>query len=452
MNILLATSFFPPAHTAGTEQRTLSYAKALSQRGHQVQVLCVGNFEEGAPRYWNGHTDEIHQGIPVRRINLFWQKSPDPNGYLYRNPETARFFKQCLIEWQPELVHITSCLTLSASIVAVAKGHGLPVVVTLTDFWFLCHKLSLLKYDDSLCDGITTSRECIQCLSWNSGIYRNLKKLSSDAIAAQVLDSLSKMRLFSRMRVLRGMAPNISDRKAYLAKMLNMADALIAPSDHLRETMQRSGVSQEIRLIRSGHDLSWLDTKLQKLPGRRVRFGYIGQFIPPKGVHILLAAFGSCDWRGKAELHLFGNPRANPRYWEHLQQIDHTPGVVFFHEAFPHEQLAAILAGIDILVVPSLWHENSPRVIQEAFASNTPVIASNVGGIAEYVQHGVNGYLFQRGDSASLSTQIQHILENPAQIRQLVANLANVKSIDDEMDEIASIYQELSSGSEARKM
>lgn len=443
MNILLATSFFPPTNTAGTEKRTFGYAKALLERGHQVHVLCVGKWDEGK-HYWNGHSDEIYQGIPVRRIHVNWQKSPDPNGYLYNNPKMAQFFSQCLEEWQPDLIHITSCLTLSGSIIAIAKEHNLPVVLTLTDFWFVCHKLSLLKYDDSLCDGVTTSRDCIQCLCWDSGIYKKLKKVSSDTVATRIFDVVSKIPSINQHRGLRGMALDISQRKAYLLNMLNIVDLVIAPSNYLRETVHRSGVTREIRVIQSGHDLSWLDNQTRKIPGKHVRFGYIGQIIFTKGVHVLLTAFGGSDWGGKAELHLFGNTEIEPGYWQKLQRIDNrNPDAVSFHGSFPHEKLAEILAGLDVLVVPSLWHENNPRVIHEAFASKVPVIASNVGGIAEYVQHGVNGYLFQRGDSADLSAQIQQIVDNPAKIQHLVANLPVVKSIQEEMDELESIYREL---------
>lgn len=444
MNILLATSFFPPTHTAGTEKRTFSYAKELLERGHEVHVLCVGHFEAGAPKYWNGYTDENYQGIPVRRIHLFWQKSPHPNGYLYNNPETARFFLKCLAEWHPDLVHITSCLTLSASIIDAAKQAGLPVVLTLTDFWFLCHKLSLLKYDGSLCDGITTSRECIQCLCWDSGIYQKLKKVSSDVTASQILDRASKLPVVSRMRILRGMAPDISDRKTFLSEMLNIADVVIAPSRNLREIMCHSGVTREIRVIQSGHNVPLLDNKAKKMPTKRLRFGYIGQMIFPKGVHVLLSAFGNRDWQDKAELHLFGNASNEPAYWQKLRHIEaRNPELIFFHEAFPHEQLGEVLAGLDVVIVPSLWYENNPRVIQEAFASKTPVIASNVGGITEFVQHGVNGYLFQRGDSIELSDRMQQIIDDPLSIQQLIESLPKVKSIRDEMDEIESLYTEL---------
>jgi glycosyltransferase involved in cell wall biosynthesis len=54
------------------------------------------------------------------------------------------------------------------------------------------------------------------------------------------------------------------------------------------------------------------------------------------------------------------------------------------------------------VVVPSIWYENSPNVILEAFAHRTPVVASDLGGMAELVEDGVNGLRFTPGDASSL--------------------------------------------------
>ena len=443
MKILLVTSFFPPTHTAGTEKRTLGYAKTLLERGHSVQVLCAGEWEQGG-RYWNGYSDEVFQGVPVRRVHLNWTKSPDPNAYLYDNPEVERFLNEWLAAWQPDLVHVTSCLTLSASLIASAKKHSLPVVLTLTDFWFVCHKLSLLKYDGSLCDGVTTSRDCIQCLCWESSAYQKVRRLGSAPVATGVFDFLSRFPSLNQRPGLRGMALHIPQRKDFLARMLDAADIVIAPSSHLYQTLRRSGVKREMRVIHSGHDLSWLKAPLVKSRSNSVRFGYIGQFIPTKGVHTLLEAFGGQDWQGKAELHLYGDQNADAPYWQRLEQIENpNPGAVVFHGPFPHEKLAEILNELDVLIVPSLWHENNPRVVQEAFASKTPVIASDVGGIAEYVKHEVNGYLFRRGDSMELQRQIRLLVEDPARLEQLIARLPAVKTMSNEIDEIVSCYRQL---------
>lgn len=443
MKILLITSFFPPTHTAGTEKRTFGYAKTLLKRGHQVQVLCAGKWDNGE-HYWNGYNDEVYQGIPVRRIHLNWQKSPDPNGYLYRNPQTAEFLRGCLVEWEPDIVHITSCITLSASIIAVVKEFGLPMVLTLTDFWFVCQALSLLKYDGSLCDGRTNTQGCIQCLSWNSGAYQGMRRLTSERASAQIFEILSRLPFISRRRGLRGYAINVAQRRDYLTSMLNIVDIVTVPSNHLRETLKGSGIGREISIIHSGHDLSWLKGyRLRRFSGR-VRFGYIGQFIPTKGVQELLAAFSKGDWQGKAELNLFGNPDADQVYWRELQPFESSNADnIRFHGAFPHEKLGDVLSGLDVLIVPSLWHENNPRVIQESFACRIPVIASDVGGISEFVEHEINGLLFERGNINDLYEQLQRVVHEPDLLDRLRSGIPPVKTIEDEISEFDAIYQKL---------
>jgi glycosyltransferase involved in cell wall biosynthesis len=443
MKILLVTSFFPPTRTAGTEILTFKYAQTLLARGYQVQVLCAGDWENGR-RYWNGYQDEIYQNIPVRRINLNWNKSPNPNAYLYNNPRVQQHLQDWLNHWKPDLVHITSCITLSASVITSVKMLGLPVVLTLTDFWFICPRINLLKYDKTLCSGITTSQECIRCLLWDSNIYRKLVNESGDAFATWVFEENSKIPIINRQRGLRGMALNIGQRKKYLKDILNYINNIIAPSAHLREIIQQNGIQRDIQVIQYGHDLTWLEGFSKTPSGKKVRFGYIGQIIPAKGIHILLEAYGLHKNNGRSELHIYGNYQADFVYYQQLLAIkEKLPVSIYFHGPFSHEKLPEILAEIDVLIVPSLWHENNPLVIQEAFASKTPVIASNVGGIAEYIQHGVNGFLFERGNSSDLRIQIEQLANDPQKIERIKALIPKVKSIQEEMDEYEMIYHRL---------
>lgn len=443
MKILLVTSFFPPTHTAGTEKRTFGYAKTLLKRGHQVQVLCAGDWEAG-DEYWNGFADDLHEGVPVRRVHLNWQKSPDPNAYLYNNPVLQQNFRDWLSIWKPDVAHITSCITLSASIIRVVKDANIPLVLTLTDFWFVCHKLSLLRSNGDLCNGITSSQDCIHCLGQDSGFYRKLDTFLPDQFTTEMLHIISKSPIINRQRGFRGTALNIDERKAYLKETINLADAITAPSNHLANTILGTGITNSIRVIQSGHDLTWLESEVLETPSNLVRFGYIGQITSTKGVHILISAFQAGNFHKNAELHIYGNFQNDPVYMEELQDIaGPNRDTINFHGPFPHNELRKVLAGIDLLIVPSLWHENNPRVIQEAYAGKTPVIASDVGGISEYVEHGVNGFLFERGNVDDLSAKINWVVEKPKLISQLKSHLPIVKSMEDEMNEIEIIYHTL---------
>jgi glycosyltransferase involved in cell wall biosynthesis len=390
--------------------------------------------------------DDTYRQVPVRRIHLNWTRAPDPNRFLYCNPMVEKQVGQWLAQWEPDIVHVTSCLTLSASVIQAAKACQLPVVLTLTDFWFVCPRVILLRGDGSLCDGRTTSWECLKCMLWDEKAYQSLRSILSDEHVAFILTWISKHPQISRMRGLRGMALDMQHRKSYLATMLDAADRVTAPSAFLRGTLKGCGISTPIRVVHSGHDLAWLVNSPKKRPASLVRIGYVGQVIPIKGVHILLSAFQSADLVNRAQLLIFGDHDRSPEYTEHLAILANgSNSTAEFRGAFPYEHLGEVLSEIDVLAVPSQWHENNPRVIQEAFASKTPVIASDVGGIVEFVQHEVNGLLFERGDVDELSRKLQRIVQEPGLLERLQAGVPRVKTIEEEVTELEAIYSELAS-------
>ena len=125
MKIVFVTLFYPPTHFGGTETYTHGLAKNLQARGHQVQVVCVEDWGAGSA-YWNGVTNDVFDGVPVRRVHLNWMKAPNVNDYLFNNPVVASHFATWLDEWKPDIVHVTSCQTLSASVIVTAKRAGIP--------------------------------------------------------------------------------------------------------------------------------------------------------------------------------------------------------------------------------------------------------------------------------------------------------------------------------------
>jgi len=110
---------------------------------------------------------------------------------------------------------------------------------------------------------------------------------------------------------------------------------------------------------------------------------------------------------------------------------------------FDNRYILDIFKEIDILVLPSIWPENSPLVIQEAFATKTPVIASNIGGIPELIDDRVNGLLFKAGDSDALYTIIELIKNNTSILDELRKNISLPKDIKTNALEIENLYKSL---------
>jgi glycosyltransferase involved in cell wall biosynthesis len=92
-------------------------------------------------------------------------------------------------------------------------------------------------------------------------------------------------------------------------------------------------------------------------------------------------------------------------------------------------------------VVPSLWYENNPLVLQEAFAAGRPVLASNLGGMAEFTQPNVNGLLFPPGDAAALAQAMTALATDPALLARLRAHVPPVRTIAEEVTALTAIYR-----------
>jgi glycosyltransferase involved in cell wall biosynthesis len=131
-----------------------------------------------------------------------------------------------------------------------------------------------------------------------------------------------------------------------------------------------------------------------------------------------------------------------PVYGSQLRELGENIQNLRFCGTYAHEDSAKVFADIDVLIVPSMWYD-FPLIIYEAFAAKTPVIATNLGGMAEAVTHDVNGLLFERGDVADLAAQIRRILKEPDLLESLRERIPPVKAIAEEVDELESIYREL---------
>ncbi len=100
-----------------------------------------------------------------------------------------------------------------------------------------------------------------------------------------------------------------------------------------------------------------------------------------------------------------------------------------------------LLGSLDVIVMPSRWPENSPNVVLEAQAMGIPVIGARVGGIPELVQHEHNGLLFAAGDAGDLAAQMARLVREPDLRRRLGAAAPDVRSLDDEADDLLATYR-----------
>lgn len=443
MKLLYITNGYKPHRWAGTETYTSSIAEGMVQRGYDVEVLCGGDWDKG-DQYWNGVTEDVQNNIPVHRIHVNWTKSPNPFGYLYDNPAVAVYLRYLLGDIKPDVVHVTSCETLSASVIRTVKAVNIPLVLSLTDFWFLCPRINLLHADGSNCSGQTSPVDCLDCKMRDNGKYRRLRKISPAGLIYPILEGIGKHPSITRLRGLRGLAGNMKDRKDKLSRALTMPDYIITASNFVKDVFVKNGVTVPITVQPYGHDLSWLKSYPGKVRSGKVRFGYVGQIVEAKGVHLILQAMHEipANLMKSFSLVIYGNLDHTPAYGQLLRKLAARFPNISFAGTYQHAESARVFAGIDVLIVPSIWYD-FPLIIHEAFATGTPVVATNLGSMTEEVLHGKSGLLFERGNVKDLAIQLGRLIEEPGLLQSLQGNLPVVKSTREEVTELEAIYNQI---------
>ncbi|HJQ28468.1 MAG TPA: glycosyltransferase, partial [Rubrobacter sp.] len=215
-----------------------------------------------------------------------------------------------------------------------------------------------------------------------------------------------------------------------------------------RDLLAANGMGKEkIQVSHYGIDTSHVaGVSAERSPSSTLRVGYVGTLAPHKGPDILLRAFGMLPPETEATLSIHGSEKGYESYARELRELAGDDGRISFRGAFAREELRSVLAGVDVLVVPSRWYENAPGVIFEAFAAGAPVVATDLGGMSEFVRHGRNGLLFGLEDEHDLALQLRRLAEEKDLLPGLRAGIGAVKSVGEYADEMEELYDTLLNG------
>ncbi len=434
MKIAIAVHHFPPRYQGGAEWRAYRTARALISRGHDARVIAV----EHDARFGVEPTasDEVFQGVPVRRLGVNVERLPFH--WEYANPAIGAAVSAFVRAWGAELMHLIGGYLMTGAAIEAAKAAGLPVVLTLTDFWFLCPRLTLVRAGGALCDVPADPMECVLCLAQGQRRFRLPDQLTGGRFGRAML----RVWRGEAARKLTGVAEaaaGMQERRAYLRRAFGRVDWVISPSQFLKSLYEREGFRGErFVFMRQGLDVSQWAPYERAPRGEALRVGFAGQVSPHKGVHVLLEAFKAL--RGRAELFIYGDLARFPDYATHLRHMAGDDARIHFEGQYGRADVGRVLAGLDALVVPSLWYENSPNSILEAFVAGTPVVASDLGGMAELVNHEVNGLVFEAGNARALAACLQRLTDDPALVDRFAGALPPIKTVDEEVNELEEVY------------
>lgn len=206
-------------------------------------------------------------------------------------------------------------------------------------------------------------------------------------------------------------------RKHTFMKHFALVDQFVSPSEFLRQRYIDWGLSAEkIVVIENGQaDEAPLPPRPLAENETRNRFGFFGQINPFKGLDVLLEALTLMpkSERKKIVLEVHG-ANLEHQSLDFQQKIEELraplikQGVVQWVGPYQPHELRSRMAGVDWVIVPSIWWENSPMVIQEAKVCGRPLLVSNIGGMAEKVHHNIDGIAVSAGNRMEWRTVLSN--------------------------------------------
>jgi glycosyltransferase involved in cell wall biosynthesis len=412
--------------TQSTSKRILIISHGhpeLNKGGAEMAAYNMFNqlLKNGEDAYFLARTDQIpHGGAAFSQRNtsreiLFHTTMDD--GFLFSNIKTRHMwqeFRDLITLLKPDVIHLHHYFLLGIEILEELR-RSLPsakIVLTLHEYLAICHNKGLMvKTSGKLCYKAST-RDCYSCFP---------EKQPGDFFL----------------------------RENYIKRMFDNVDHFISPSSFLKDRYVDWGLSSElISVIENGqvapansagelHQVARTDT---------VKFAFFGQINPYKGVDVLIGALAGLARDVKKhvliEIHGANMEHQTGSYQQSIRELLNKHGArVHFHGAYEPQEMPNILSAVDWAVVPSIWWENSPMVIQEAFNNKVPLLVSDIGGMAEKVENGVNGLHFRHGSAFDLADKMTLCVKQRDLKDSMIKNITAPLSIAQCVEMHMSIYE-----------
>ncbi len=448
LNILLPVHVFFPDHFYGTETYTLELAQKLKDMGHNPSILTAILYSEKGP----GEPVFTYEygGLTVDCIDLNTRPLEDFR-QLYSRPDLYPLLRDIIQKRKPDIIHVTHLMGHTAVLLEAIRDMKIPAIATLTDFYGICPNSKLMRYDGGLCTGPNArSTNCLSCyIREHEYEFINRKILASlirhdvslPAVSA-LLPYAASMPKYSNS-LINNRIRGVVDRIGYMKSLYDVYRCMITPTDFLHHAYEKNRFYPEkLKKINFGINLNLVKPHRRTIghAPSRVTFGYIGQITPHKGVDLLMEAFAGLTEK-PARLAIFGPRNQDAAYMHQLQELSGNSESVEFRDTFPSDQLGKVLSQIDVLVIPSRWYENSPLVLLYALATKTPVIATDMKGMSEFVKNDFNGYTFKKDDANHLKTIMQRIVDTPDILKKWSQNADYSKDVMDHARDVTAIYQ-----------
>lgn len=356
MRVLLANKFYDPR--GGTERVLFDLEDGLRDRGHEVAVFACAHPENRATpwsRYFVPERDYTSRALGVRLRHAA--------GTLY-DRQARLHFARLLDDFGPDVVHVHNIYhQLSPSILDEVHARRIPTVMTLHDYKLVCPVYRLFR-DGAVCE------KCVgtEWPLW-SGVHNCSRGSRAESWLLAIESSLHRM------------------RRSYERAVT----VFVSPSEFLARLVKRQGIpARRIQVIRNAPRLRPASADASARD-RDPTLLVTGRLSEEKGVHVLIAASARVP---EVQVRIAGTGPSERRLREQARDLPH----VHFLGHLDPDRLVAERARAWAVAVPSVWYENAPLSVLEAYCAGRPVLAADHGGLVEMVVEGVSGWRLGPGD------------------------------------------------------
>lgn len=296
--------------------------------------------------------------------------------------ESYQIVRQRLRENFYDMVHVQNFFPLiSPSVYYAAKAEGIPVVQSLRNYRLMCAN-SFFFRDGQVCE------DCMgKLIPWPSVVHACYRESRVGTVAVAAMQTVHRV----------------------LPTWIKMVDRYIALTQFAREKFIQAGLPADKIVVKP--NFVYRDSGIGQGQGEYAFF--VGRLSLEKGLDTMLAAWERLGKR--LPLKIVGDgPLAKK-----VQQATSRLANVEWLGRRPLQEVYDLMGQAKFVIFPSEWYETFGRVAIEAFAKGTPVIAANIGAVAELVESGRTGLLFRPGDIEDLIRQVEWALGNPEALKQM---------------------------------
>jgi len=377
----------------------------MQKLGHVTKVLTYGLTETQFNRSAENFLikEYSYQNVPV--ILVKHKIVPNDLNFRIFDDDLEKLLLKLLENDNFDVLHICHPMRVG-SVLEAAKKLGIPTVVTLTDFWLFCPKAIAVTSTGKMCSDPERGDKCVrECYGY-------------------------------------GWKDKISKRFNESVEFLENVNIVVSPTKFLAKII-REIYGIDVKVIRHGINYTTVKPNARyKRKGDIVAFGYIGTVLPHKGVHIIIEALKLIKNKN-IRVKIYGHYFHEREYYKNLVKNAQQDERIELLGKYKDEELPRIMNEIDCTIVPSIWWENSPLTVLTSLAYKVPVITINIGGAAELVKDGVNGFNFEIGNPKSLAEVMKNIAEDPEILNDIKDKINRPPRIEEEAFEYEKIYKSL---------